>query len=390
MARSMLLRRRGDPTVVWLLALRMMLDEKLKTAGTLFGVIFATLLVNQNVGILLGLVHQMTVVVRQSEADIWVTPPFTETFEFAGTMPLRRLYEVAAVPGVLWAEPVFKTQGMLRKTRGDLEPVLIIGSQPPRYAAGPRHLRQGSRLEELTQRDAIFIDWSDRGSFGDYAPGDVREVNGLRARLAGYTEQLRGFGSILVMTSLRQAQAFARVPDDTISFVLVKVGPGFEPETVRRAISRRVAAVDVFSRERFIAGTVDFWFRRTKLGVNMAISTGFGILVGFVIVSLTMLTTVVDRARDFSTLRAIGAHRGHLIRLMVAQSLIFACGGYLVGVGMFLLFKHFAVKEGGVSIVAPGWMYAMSLGMTVTICLLSSLIALRRVFKAEPGMVFRG
>lgn len=373
---------------MWRIALRMLLHEKLKTAGTLFGVVFSALLVNQNGGMLLGLMERMTVLIRQSDADIWVAARFTESVDWGDAIPERRLYEVQAVPGVEWAEPVFFGHGMIKRERGDFEPVAIVGSQAPRYAVGPRYLAPGTRLEALAEDEAILIEWRERHRFGDLQVGQVRELNGQRARLVGYTEKLVAFGQTYVFASLEQARAFARVPPGTTTFVLVKVAPGFDVEQVRAAIAQRIGDVEVFTRDGFRDTSIRYWFQRTPIGVNFGMMTGVAILVGFVIVSLTMLTSVVDRVRDFGTLRAIGARRGHLFRLMLAQALLFAGIGFGIGVAIFQVIKHFAVKAGAM-IINPPWLYLLAFAMVVAICVVSSLFAIRRVLKVEPGLVFR-
>jgi len=373
---------------VWGIALRMILHEKLKTAGTLFGVVFSALLVNQNGGMLLGLMERMTALIGQSDADIWVAQRFTESVDFSDAIPMRRLFEVQAVPGVAWAEPAFVGHGIIKRPLGDFEPVALIGSNAPRFAIGPRSLRDGTRIESLTERGAIFVEWTERKRFGQIEIGDVREVSGVRSRLAGYTERLTPFGQTYVFANLRQAQQFAHVPEDTITFVLVKVAPGHDVEAVRRQIADKVQNVEVFSRDGFRKSSIVYWFRRTPIGVNFGMMTGVAILVGFVIVSLTMLTAVVDRVRDFGTLRAIGARRIHLFRLMLAQAGLFAVAGYGIGVGFFHVLKHFAVK-GGAIIINPPWLYATAFAFVLLICIGSSLIAIRRVLKVEPGLVFR-
>ena len=60
-----------------MVALRMMLHDKLKMIGTLAGVVFAVLLSNQQAGTFMGLIYKNIMFVANSDADLWITPPGT-------------------------------------------------------------------------------------------------------------------------------------------------------------------------------------------------------------------------------------------------------------------------------------------------------------------------
>src|SRR5689334_15911746 len=103
---------------MFLIAWRMIAHDKLKSAGTLFGVFFAVTLISQQLALLLGLVSLMTAIPDSVKADLWIVAEKTETVDFGLPIPERKLYQALGTEGVGWAEPVYIGTGSLQKPDG--------------------------------------------------------------------------------------------------------------------------------------------------------------------------------------------------------------------------------------------------------------------------------
>ncbi|MGA9655678.1 MAG: hypothetical protein WBV96_17370, partial [Polyangia bacterium] len=79
---------------------RMMFHDKLKFAGTLFGVIFAVVLTNQQLGVFLGLLSKNTMFIDNAGADLWIAPGSTQTLQAGKPVPMAALHEARTTPGV--------------------------------------------------------------------------------------------------------------------------------------------------------------------------------------------------------------------------------------------------------------------------------------------------
>ena len=127
---------------------------------------------------------------------------------------------------------------------------------------------------------------------------------------------------------------------------------------------------------------------RTPIGFTFGTSTFFGLLVGFVIVALSMFSSVVDNLREFGTLKAIGATTSDLAKLLFVQSVTFALMGSLIG--LFLVTRLAdAVRSPKLGIILPPAMLGGTTALMVLLCVVASTLALLRIRKVEPGMVFR-
>jgi putative ABC transport system permease protein len=97
---------------------------------------------------------------------------------------------------------------------------------------------------------------------------------------------------------------------------------------------------------------------------------------------------VLDRLREFGTLKAIGLGNLDLMLLLLVQSIFYALVGSLVGLGVVAATAE-GIRSANLSLIVPLWLVALTPAAMVLLCMLASLLALWRVARLEPGMVFR-
>jgi putative ABC transport system permease protein len=101
-----------------------------------------------------------------------------------------------------------------------------------------------------------------------------------------------------------------------------------------------------------------------------------------------MFSSVLDNLREFGTLKAIGCTNRDLSVLLVMQSTGFALIGSFAGLAIVSQLAGVIRSARLVMIVPDALVVATPLVMLV-LCLLASTLALARIRKLEPGMVFR-
>jgi putative ABC transport system permease protein len=132
---------------------------------------------------------------------------------------------------------------------------------------------------------------------------------------------------------------------------------------------------------------VRYFLQRMPVGVVFGMGTVVAALIGIMIVSITLYSSVLDRLREYGTLKAIGARQGELIRLLLAQAWMFFAAGGTAGLVLFGLVKHLATEA---PMRSPPWMLALVLTVSFLSCTLASVIAVRRLLAIDPAIVFRG
>jgi putative ABC transport system permease protein len=130
-----------------------------------------------------------------------------------------------------------------------------------------------------------------------------------------------------------------------------------------------------------------FFMNRMPVGVVFGMGTVVAGLIGSVIVGISLYSLVLDRRRDFGTLKAIGATKRDLLRLLIAQAWLLFAAGSIIGLFVFYVVKAHATQA---PMLSPPWMIAAVIATAFVSCSLAAVAAIRRVFTIDPAIVFRG
>jgi putative ABC transport system permease protein len=368
-------------------ALSMMLDDKLKMLATLLGVVFAVLLSNQQTGIFLGLINKNLMMIDHAGADVWVAPRGTQAMQAGKSISMAALMEARGSDGVAWAEPLLVGGATVSLPAGGSEAVQLIGTGYPTLRGGPWNLVVGD-AGALGEPDTMIFEDSEREKLGGLNVGSVREVNGHDVRVGGFTWGLVPFGPSFAFADYDLARELLHTPVDQTSYVLVAVRPGVDPAAVAADLQQRLPDALVLTRAQFRASTVRYVLAQSAIGMTLGSGVVVSLIVGFVIVSLTMFSSIVDNLREFGTLKAIGTTNGDLAKLLVVQSVVYALGGSLIGLALVTQLAG-AIRSAKLAIVLPPSLIGATVVAMVCMCLVASSLALLRLRKVEPAMVFR-
>ena len=374
--------------MAWLLAWRNLAHDRSRFVVTLVGIIFAVVLIAMQIGLFLGFSDATTVIIRHTHADFWIVARGAQNFEISLPMKDRELYLARSVPGVAEAERLLVQFVPWKKPGGGDESIIIVGFDLNSGLAGPWNLMAG-RLEDLRQPDAVMVDRVYMEKLGIASTGTELEINGRRARVVGLTQGIRSFTtSPWVFASFRTAQGFSRLAEDESNYVIGTFAPGADPVTVRAALAEALPRSDVYLSDDFAARTRDYWIFTTGAGASVLVSALLGLLVGSVIVAQVLYATTVDHLTEFGTLSAMGAPRDFIYKVILGQAAISATLGHIPGIILALLLAEASSLSAAVVLVP--WELAIGLyGVTLAMCMLASLISIRKAMGIDPAMVFQ-
>jgi putative ABC transport system permease protein len=374
--------------MAWLLAWRNLTHDRSRFVVTLVGIVFAVVLIAMQIGLFLGFSDSTTVIVRHTRADFWIVARGTQNFEIAVSMIERDLYAARSVPGVAHAERLLVQFLPWKKPGGGDESVLLVGFDLNTGRAGPWNLEDG-RLEDLRLPDAIMVDRIYTKKLGIAGPGVTVEINGRRARVVGLTRGIRSFTtSPWVFASFRTAQGLAGLQEDQSNYVIGSFEPGADPARVRDALARAIPDSDVYLSADLAERTRDYWLFTTGAGASVLASALLGLLVGSVIVAQVLYATTVDHLTEFGTLRAMGAPRDFIYRVILGQAVISATLGHLPGIAVAIVLAK--ASERSAALVLVPWELAIGLyGVTLAMCILASVVSIRKAMGIDPAMVFQ-
>ena len=369
-----------------ILGLHMTLHAKSKFVGTLLGVTFAVLLANFQLGTMFGLLAKNTLFVDNAGADLWVVPPGTTFVQPGQRMSTALLDQARVTPGVARASALVMAGTSIRKPGGGSEALTLIGVDLDTMLGDPFNVVAGDP-RRLADTDTMFFEDAQRAKFGGLNLGSVREVGGHNVTVGGFTWGLLPFGPAYTFGEIDHVRNIVGMPANQLNFVLVDVAAGQDPNVVAQRLAARVPTATVISRQDFHQRIARALLAE-QLGITFGTSTAFGLVIGFVIVMLSMYSSVIDSLREFGTLKAIGLANLDLMRLLIVQSVLYALLGSLVGLGVVSGAAE-GIRSANLSLVIPSWLVLLTPVVMTVLCMLASLLALWRVARLEPGMVFR-
>jgi putative ABC transport system permease protein len=373
--------------MIFTLAMRNLLHDRVRLAVTLVGILFSIVLVAVQLGLYLGSTKMIIGMIEHAKADLWIMPYGATSFEEAPQLPGRERYKALATPGVASAVPVVAYFAEWRKPDGGSVNSVIVGADPDDEGVVPWGPVEGG-LASITAPDGIAIDKTYLPILGVNAIGDTAEIEHQRVRVTGLTEGIRSFTmSPYVFTTLNRARGFYGVPTDRSTFVLVRKQPGADLETVRKELLTRIKDVEVLTRDEFLDRSLDHWLFGTGAGVALIGGALLGMLVGTVIVAQTLYSSTKDHLNEFATLRALGSSSGYIHKVILTQASISGAWGYALGMGIALVVVKLSEQTPLPIVMTPG-LAALLLALTLGMCAISAVSAIFKVTRIDPAMVF--
>lgn len=374
--------------MVFTLALRNLLHDRVRLAVTLIGILFSIVLVAVQLGLYLGSSRMITANIARSNADLIVTTYGAKSFEDGGLLlGDRERHQALATPGVESVVPIVVAFAEWRKPEGGSSRVVLIGADADDQGLVPWSLTKGT-IEDIKAPDAIAVDQTYLSELGINGIGDTAQVANGRVKIRALTEGIRSFTqSPYAYTTLNRARQLLGADDDKSTFLLVKLAPGANISEVQKDLSRRLDSADVLTKDEFESRSLKQWLFRTGAGLALIGGAILGSLVGTVIVAQTLYSSTKDHIHEFATLRALGSSRGYIYKVILAQAALSAIMGYVLGMAIALVILYLSRNSSLPLVMTPGlafWLFALTLFM----CAISALSAIVKVTKIDPATVF--
>ncbi len=192
------------------------------------------------------------------------------------------------------------------------------------------------------------------------------------------------FEDAYVMASESEVKAVKKVtiPPDKISAVLVKVDPGSSPLSVAEEIQKSAPGTKSITPNGLL-NTVSGQMgavRRLLTGATLAVTIVSIPLLGFISAMVAH-----EQRKEFAILRALGAPKAFVLRLMFAESFLLAIIGGIIGIGAAALilgaFQDYIAVSLKIPLIVPSPM-ALALEGGVALILCAGIGGLSSVYPA--------
>jgi putative ABC transport system permease protein len=326
--------------------------------------------------------------IDRSDGDLWIMAYGTKNFEEAQPINVREKFAALSTPGVAKAVPIIVSFTDWRKPTGGTTLVVTIGTDAEEGGLSPWNVVEGD-ISGLGARDAVIVDKSYLSDLGLNGVGDTAQIGASRVRVTGMTDGIRSFTvTPYVFTTLTRSRSLLDMPAENVTYVLVKLAPGADVQTVRRQLREKVTDnSEVLTKAEFHDRSLNHWLFATGAGVALIGGAILGLVVGTVIVAQTLYSSTKDHLNEFATLRALGSSSGYIHRVILAQAALSAVLGYALGMIIAMTVVYMSEQTPLPIIMTPG-LAALLLGLTVAMCAISALSAIGKVMRIDPAVVF--
>lgn len=372
------------------IALKLLVNDKGKFFALTMGITFAVFLIMQMTASYSGLMQQTAAEIYNIGAKMWVMDPSVNNARDNIPMPDYVLDVVKSIQGVNFAVPIYTGSGLLKLSNNKYQAVSIIGLDDQTLFGRPKII--DGNINALFNSDAyILINNSDAKKLGDTHIGTTFEVNDHRGVIVASGKiPVNGLFGIPTLYTL-YSRALQSLPSTrfNLSFIL------FEPKNPKdipyiKDEIRKLGYL-ALTQQEFIKKNTDYYIYKTGIGTNILIMTFISFLVGLSVAGQTFYAFVLENIEKFGALKAIGAQKNVLIKMIFFQSI--AAGFLGFGFGVFLSSLVIALAK----LRLPNYASAISIGtifftfgcVLIIVCF-SSYIGIRKVIKIEPFEIFRG
>ena len=374
--------------LIFTLAFRNLVHDRLRLIATVVGIVFSIVLVTVQLGVFLSFERMVTTMIDHADADFWIVPSETRSFEESSLLSGRQRLQALSVDGVTSVTPLVVGYASWRKPNGGAStPVLVVGA--PTNAAGlqPWNVVEGS-VDDLSTPDAVAID---RSYFEQLGIAQIRqraEINNQKARVAVVTNGIRSFTTTPhVFASLDRARTYLGVPPNRANYYVVRIAPNANAAVVRSLLAGTLSDAEVLTPDEFRHRTRLFWLFDTGAGAALLGSAILGIIVGTIIVAQTLYSSTKDHLKEFATLRAIGSARRYILKVILAQALIGAVVGFSIAVSIDLS-RVKMTRDAALPIVMSPELSVGLFVLTIAMCAIAAVAAIRVVTRIDPVLVF--
>ncbi len=374
---------------MWTLARKLLLHDRLRFAVAIAGVSVSVMLVLVQVGLYFGFMDTASSIIDASKADIWVGKESNESFEFATPFDDRTYYKVASVPGVAATQRVLMGFAQLKLADGGDIGVQVVGVDPQDHPLlGPWNVVAGD-ARRLGEAGAIVLDRSEYGKLKIDRIGHATEISGVRAEVVAMTSGIRSFTtSPIVFADTKTARSFFPMGGEPVTYVLVDVAPGASIADVKARIDA-LPHLAAYTTPEMSDRTRTYWSQRTGVGAGFFTTAVLGVIVGFVVVGQILYSGTLQYLREYGTLKAMGARNSAVVKVILAQAMISALLGFIVGAPLAMGMRA-AMAGANLTVALSPELYAVTAGLTAVMCAAAALLSIVKVLRLDPASVFKG
>lgn len=381
-----------DIPLAWLQLSR----EKTRLLIVLAGIAFAVILMFLQLGFQSALYDSATRLHQNLQGDLFLVSSRSRSLPYMKPFSWRRLYQVLSVDGIESISPIYVGfKEWKNPYKGDFRAIYVYGFEPATSVFKFPEVAQN--LDLLKLKENILFDRASRIEYGpiakEFEQGNpiVTELSGKKVNVVGLFTLGPSFGADgnIIMSDLNFLRVFTERKLGEIDIGLIKLQPHVKAQNILKKLEKTLPKdVKIFDHKGFIEFEKSHWQSSTAIGFIFTLGVGMGFIVGTVIVYQILYTDVSEHLSEYATLKAMGYKNLYLEFVVFQEAIILATLGYIPGFALALGLYDLAKNATSLPIDMTLNRTLLVLILTIWMCTISGLIAVRRLRKADPADIF--
>ena len=393
------------------IAVKMLMGDRAKYVGLLFGITFTSFLVTFAASYFTGFMTRgFALITENPRADVWVMDPAVNSTEQTTNMVASALDRVRSVEGVGSAVPLALGMAEVHFPNGRFQTFQVIGVDDTTLPGVPP-LRNGISAAILRTPDAAIVDpggtegkletplrkvdqWPPQPHLNvptrPLATGDVVLVNDSRVRIVGRSDALPRYPPrpLLYMTFSNAARIL--LPErHRLTFVLATALPGVTPKELATRIQERTG-LRARTAEDFKADTVRWFLVNSEDVGDIAAMLSLAMSIGFGVTGVMLYMFTEENLKQYAVLKTMGATSSLLLAMILTQAGLCALIGTGLGLGLCAVVGQLVSEQANYPFRMMWFTPIFGGAMVVLVSIVAAAISARPVLKLEPGVVFAG
>jgi len=376
------------------LAWRNLLANKPRLLRSSGGIGFAVLLMLTQLGFERAFFNASLEVIRLLDGEIFLQRASKYRFATKDPFRARDLESARAVAGVASAWPLYADWHHLfwrNPANGKDYLVRVFAFDPDQPVLSLPAL--SANLADLNGLDTAIVDRRSRRFLGMDPPPTAAELNGTKIKIIGsfaLGPDFENDGTVVIGNrTFAKLMPGPRGGSPDVELGVVKLIPGSDPTAVQRAIAAAAPKdLAVLTKAQLLELERRFQAEVSSAGPIFVMGTLVGFIVGMLISYQIIYTDLAEQQPQYATMKAMGYRTSYLIRVVLEQALLSALTGWipasLIAILLFRILGEMALLPLHMTVELAVVSFLLTLGM----CLISAVLAVRRVILADPAEVF--
>ena len=324
---------------------RNVLHRPVRTLVSVLAVGVEVALVIIIVGLTSGLLQETARRIEGIGADIMLQPPSASVFlAFSGApMPIKIREKLEELKYVQAVAPVL----LQFSSTGGVDVIYGIEPESFRAVSGGFVFHKGSDM--VGPDDILVDDWAARAKHAKV--GEKLRVLDHDFNVAGIVEHGKGARLFVPLATLQELSG-AR---DKASVFFIKCTRPEHTQAVMEQMRQLFPRYEIRPLKDFLSLMTSSDLPGLKAFIRSMIA--LAVAIGFLVIFLSMYTTVIERTREIGVLKSLGASKGYIVKALLSETTLICGVGIVTGIAlsyaaraMFLtLFPTLSI------LITPGW-----------------------------------